>query len=115
MTDDVKPRRAYRSTRRAEQAATTRRDILAAAGALFRARGYGATLIPVIAAEADVAVETIYRAFGSKAGLFRAVIESVVAGGAQRAETPVEASASHWRVAAGALAKLATGPTFASR
>ena len=29
MTDDVKPRRAYRSTRRAEQVAQTRRDILA--------------------------------------------------------------------------------------
>ena len=39
MTDDVKPRRAYRSTKRAEQVAQTRRDIIATAGvAVPRAR-----------------------------------------------------------------------------
>ena len=69
MTKDVKPRRRYESTRRQEQAAQTRRDILAAAGILFRERGYAATSMPSIAAEAGVVVETIYRAFGSKAGL----------------------------------------------
>ncbi|HEU4673505.1 MAG TPA: helix-turn-helix domain-containing protein [Candidatus Limnocylindrales bacterium] len=90
MPDDVKPRRAYRSTRRAEHAAQTRRDILSAAGALFRERGYGGTSIPLIAREAGVAVETIYRAFGSKTSLFTAVVEAVIAGGAQRAEVPVE-------------------------
>ena len=37
MTEDVKPRRRYESPRRQEQAAQTRRDILAAAGTLFRA------------------------------------------------------------------------------
>jgi len=62
-----------------------------AAGKLFRDRGYTATSIPLIASEAGVAVETIYRGFGSKAGLFRAVIEAVLAGGAGRAEVPVEA------------------------
>ena len=46
--------------------------------------------MPAIAAEAGVAVETIYRAFGSKAGLFSAVVDAAVAGGASRAETPVE-------------------------
>jgi AcrR family transcriptional regulator len=90
MTDDVKPRRAYRSTVRAEQVATKRREILAEAGALFRANGYVATSMPSIAAAAGVAVETIYRAFGSKAGLFSAVIDAAVAGGAARADTPVE-------------------------
>ncbi|HEV8544648.1 MAG TPA: helix-turn-helix domain-containing protein [Candidatus Limnocylindrales bacterium] len=90
MTDQVKPRRAYRSTRRAEQVAQTRRDILATAGALFRARGYGGVSMPTVASEAGVAVETIYRAFGSKAGLFTAVVEAAVAGGASRAEVPVE-------------------------
>jgi AcrR family transcriptional regulator len=89
MTDDVKPRRAYRSTRRAEQVAQTRRDILATAGALFRARGFAGVSMPTIAAEAGVAVETIYRAFGSKAGLFSAVVDAAVAGGAARAEIPV--------------------------
>jgi AcrR family transcriptional regulator len=43
-----------------------------------------------IAQAADVVVETIYRAFGSKAGLFKSVIRAAVAGGAARAEVPVE-------------------------
>lgn len=46
--------------------------------------------MPVIAREAGVVVETLYRTFGSKAGLFRAVMEAVMAGGGSRAETPVE-------------------------
>jgi AcrR family transcriptional regulator len=90
MPDDVKPKRAYRSTRRAEGVAQTRRDVLATAGALFRERGYPGVSMPLIATEAGVAVETIYRAFGSKAGLFRAVIDAAVAGGTTRAEMPVE-------------------------
>lgn len=91
MTEDVKPpKRAYRSTKRAEQVAQTRRDILAAAGTLFRAQGYSAVSMPVIARQAGVGVETIYRAYGSKAGLFKAVIDAAVAGGSSRAEVPVE-------------------------
>jgi TetR/AcrR family transcriptional regulator, regulator of autoinduction and epiphytic fitness len=46
--------------------------------------------MPAIASEAGVVVETIYRAFGSKAGLFKAVIEAAVAGGSTRAETAPE-------------------------
>ena len=90
MTEDVKPRRRYESPRRQEQAAQTRRDILAAAGTLFRERGYAGTSMPQIAAEAGVVVETVYRAFGSKAGLFREVVESALAGGPTRADVPVE-------------------------
>jgi AcrR family transcriptional regulator len=90
MSEVVKTRRRYESRRRQEQAAQTRGDILAAAGKLFRDRGYGATSMPLIATESGVVVETVYRAFGSKAGLFRAVIEAVLAGGATRADVPVE-------------------------
>ena len=91
MTDDVKPqKRAYRAVKRAEAVAQTRRGVLASAGALFRAHGYTAVSMPAIAREAGVAVETIYRGFGSKAGLFKAVIDAVVAGGPARAEVPVE-------------------------
>jgi TetR/AcrR family transcriptional regulator, regulator of autoinduction and epiphytic fitness len=89
MTENVKPRRAYRSVKRAEQVAQTRRDILASAGSLFRRHGYAGVSMLQIAVEAGVAVETIYRAFGSKAGLFSAVIDAAVAGGAARAEVPV--------------------------
>ena len=90
MKGDVKSPRRYESRRRREQAAQTRGDILAAAGALFRERGYAGTSMPLIAAEAGVVVETVYRAFGSKSGLFRAVMEAVLAGGSSRAEIPVE-------------------------
>ena len=87
--DHVKPRRRYDSSRRKEQAAQTRRDIVTAAGTLFRDRGYGVSM-PEIAAEAGVVVETVYRIFGTKAGLFRDVVEALLAGGAARAERPVE-------------------------
>ena len=88
MAQTVKPRRQYDSRRRREQAAQTRRDIEAAADKLFRERGYVGTSMPAIASEAGVVVETVYRAFGSKSALFKAVIESALAGGSERAETP---------------------------
>jgi AcrR family transcriptional regulator len=88
MVQNVKPRRPYDSRRRREQAAQTRCDIEASADKLFRERGYIGTSMPAIAAEAGVVVETIYRAFGNKARLFTAVIESALAGGSTRAETP---------------------------
>jgi AcrR family transcriptional regulator len=88
MEPSVKPRRQYDSRRRREQAAQTRRDIETAANTLFRERGYVGTSMPAIAAEAGVVVETIYRAFGSKAGLFKAVLEAALAGGSERAELP---------------------------
>jgi AcrR family transcriptional regulator len=87
MPEQVKPRR-YESPRRAAQAAQTRRDIVTAAGLLFRERGYAVPLTD-IAAEAGVVVETIYRIFGSKTTLFTAAVEALLAGGAQRAEVPV--------------------------
>lgn len=91
MSQDVKPqKRQYQSVRRLEQAAQTRRDILVAAGTLFRERGYAQTSMPAIASESGVAVETLYRTFGGKAALFRAVMEAVIAGGPARAEIPVE-------------------------
>ena len=88
MESSVKPRRPYDSRRRREQSAQTRRDIETAANTLFRERGYVGTSMPTIAAEAGVVVETIYRAFGSKAGLFKAVLEAALAGGSERAELP---------------------------
>lgn len=89
MAESVKPRRRYQSPRRAAQAAQTRRDIVTAAGLLFRERGYGVPLAD-IASEAGVVVETVYRIFGSKAALFRAAVEALLAGGVGRAGIPVE-------------------------
>lgn len=90
MTRDVKPRRKYESVHRRAQAAGTRRSIVAAAGPLFEARGYAGTTMAEVASAAGVVVETVYRAFGSKAALFGAVVEAALAGGIERAEVPVE-------------------------
>jgi AcrR family transcriptional regulator len=89
MHERVKPRRRYESRRRREQAEQTRRDILTEAGRLFRNRGY-AVQMSEIAAEAGVVVETVYRVFGSKSSLFRAVVEALLAGGPTRSQVPVE-------------------------
>jgi AcrR family transcriptional regulator len=86
----VKPPRRYDSTRRRAQAAQTRHDILKAALQLFLEGGYAGTTINDVAAAAGVAVETIYRGFGSKAALFKGVIEAAIAGGAARAAIPPE-------------------------
>lgn len=64
MVEGVK--RGYDSSRRREQAAETRRRVLAAAQALFVAKGYGSTTIAEIAQAAGVAVETVYAAFRNK-------------------------------------------------
>ena len=90
MTEDVKPRRRYNATRRQAQAAQTRQDILAAAHKLFLERGYAGTTLTSIAQAAEVVVETIYRAYGSKAELFKAVVRAAVAGSAARATMPAE-------------------------
>ena len=91
MKQDVKPRRRYDSPHRREQAAATRRAVIDVAKRLFLADGYAGTTMAAIAREAGVVVETLYRSFGSKAGLFGAVVEAALAGGVERAEVPVEA------------------------
>jgi AcrR family transcriptional regulator len=72
---EVKPGR----TRRAELAEATRRRVLDAAVRLFVERGFHSTTIESIAAAADVSVETIYKRFGSKAGMLKAAREAAVA------------------------------------
>jgi AcrR family transcriptional regulator len=73
-------RHAGRRTRRAEQAEQTRRRILDAASALFDERGYALTTIEAIAAQADVAVETVYSRFRNKANLLDAILEPAIVG-----------------------------------
>jgi AcrR family transcriptional regulator len=65
------------STYRQEQAAATRQRIASAARKLFRERGYGATTLAAIAAEAGVAEPTVYAVFGSKKGLLPALREQM--------------------------------------
>src|SRR5205807_7363455 len=73
MAERVKPKRAYNSPRRQEQAASTRSSILDAAQRLFEEHGYAATTMEAIAAEAGVALKTVYVAFETKSGLLRAL------------------------------------------
>jgi len=68
----VKPKRRYDSSGRQAQARRNREAILDAAQRQFLQGGY-ATTIAAIAAEAGVSVETIYKAFGGKPGLVRAI------------------------------------------
>jgi AcrR family transcriptional regulator len=74
------PRSGYNSPLRARQAAETRRTIVEAAITLFGERGWAATTLPMVAAEAGTAVDTIYSSFGSKSGLLMAAIEIAIAG-----------------------------------
>ncbi len=80
MIDSVKPRRRYDSARRQEQARENRRAVLAAAQRIFLERGYAATTVGAIAAEAGLSVETVYKAFGSKPGLVKAVVDVAIVG-----------------------------------
>src|SRR5579872_1547630 len=82
MGSDVKPRRSrrYDSSRRAAAAQRTRRAILEAASRLFIERGYLSTTIADVAAQAGVAVDTIYAVVGRKPILFRLLIETAISG-----------------------------------
>jgi AcrR family transcriptional regulator len=82
-------RRKYDSQLRRAQAAGTRARIVEVAQRLFVERGYAGTTIPAIAAEAGVAVETVYRSASGKAGLLGDAVRAAVAGGAERAGVPV--------------------------
>src|SRR5262245_3891860 len=73
MAEPVNPTRSYNSPRRREQAAATRREILDAARRLFEEQGYAATTMAAIAAEARVALKTVYLAFETKSGVLRAL------------------------------------------
>jgi AcrR family transcriptional regulator len=72
MDEGVK--RPYRSMRRREQADQTRERVLAAAARLLVERGFEASTVNAIAAEADVSPETIYARFGNKRALLVEVV-----------------------------------------
>ena len=64
--------RGYRSELRAEQAEATRKRILDATLRVM-AGGVASVSIPAVAREAGVSVPTVYRHFGSKSGLLKAL------------------------------------------
>ncbi|HET6869632.1 MAG TPA: helix-turn-helix domain-containing protein [Solirubrobacteraceae bacterium] len=73
MAERVKSTRRYDSPLRREQAAGTRRQILAAAKELFERDGYAATSMAAIASTAGVSLKTVYLVFDTKSGLLRAL------------------------------------------
>jgi AcrR family transcriptional regulator len=85
---DVKPRRRYDSSRRQAQARATRDAILDVARRRLLDDGFAATTIASIAGDAGVSVDTIYKTYGGKPGLVRAIYERGLAG-----EGPVHAEA----------------------
>lgn len=72
--------RGYRSPVREAQAAGTRRRIVAAATRRFLAAGYAATAMSAVAADSGVSVQAVYKTFGNKALLAKAVVDAALAG-----------------------------------
>ncbi len=75
-----KTRRKYDSAGRVAQAERARLAMLDCAESLLLAEGYPATTVAAIARAAGVSVETIYKAFGGKPGLVRAIRERRLGG-----------------------------------
>ncbi len=73
-------RRAYNSSGRKAAAEATRHAILAAARRVFPQRGYAGTTMPMIAAAAGIALDTVYAAVGKKPALFRLLVETAISG-----------------------------------
>jgi AcrR family transcriptional regulator len=104
MSGDVNPVGALPSLRQAQIAQTEER-ILAAATELFLADGYVATTLEAVAKRAQVGARTVYLRFGTKAALFKRVVDVAVVGDTE----PVDVLGRDWMQAA------LTAPTAAER
>ena len=78
MAEVVK--RRYDNSRRLAQVKATRLKVTEAAKRLFIEHGYPATTIEAVAEAADVALPTLYRLFGSKRALLKAVLDTSFGG-----------------------------------
>jgi AcrR family transcriptional regulator len=91
--------RRYRSPRREQQARRTHARIIAAAADRFLDRGYAATTMRAVAADAGVALPTVELVFGTKARLLKTVIDTAIAGD----DEPVPMLAREWAARAESL------------
>jgi AcrR family transcriptional regulator len=73
-------KRHYDASGRREQARARRLAVVLAAQELFERDGFRPTTIAAVAARAGVSPESIYKGFGSKAALAKAVFDLVIAG-----------------------------------
>lgn len=83
----VKQKRAYDAPNRNAQARRNRERVVDAAQQLFMRDGYGNTTIASIAAAANVSPDTVYKSFGGKPGLVRAIRTKALEG---RGPAPAE-------------------------
>ena len=109
MPDDVK-RNEQNTRRRAARVAHTEERIIDAATGLFLADGYVATTLAAVAEVADVGARTVYVRFGTKAELFKRVVDVAIVGdtepvdvlGREPMRTALRAPTAAERIAAGA-------------
>jgi AcrR family transcriptional regulator len=107
MANDVK-RPAGGSPLRQAQIASTEQRIIAAATDLFLADGYLATTLESVARHAGVGARTVYVRFGTKAALFKRVVDVAIVGdtepvdvlGREPARTALTAPTAAERIAA---------------
>ena len=93
------------ATLRQAQTALTEERIVAAATELFLADGYVATTLEAVARRARVAARTVYVRFGSKAALFKRVVDVAIVGDT----APVDVLGRDWMIEA------MTAPALAGR
>lgn len=98
--------RRYVSPRRQEQARQTRRAILDAAAKLFVDPGYAATPLTAVAAEAGVAVQTLYAVFGNKRQLLSDLVDVTLVGDDERITMAERSFVADIRALTGLRAKL---------
>jgi AcrR family transcriptional regulator len=72
--------RGYDGSRRKEQARATRAAMLDAARSLFLEHRYAGTTLAMVADAAGVSVQNVYKVFGNKAGLVKALFDVSIAG-----------------------------------
>jgi AcrR family transcriptional regulator len=95
MAAKVKRTRRYDSARRQEAAQRRRAAVVEAASRLFVREGFAGTTIARIAEDAGVSEETVYKTFGNKIALVRAIRDKALAG-----EGPVHAERRSDRIQA---------------
>jgi AcrR family transcriptional regulator len=100
MSQHVKRRRPYDSSKRRAQAAARRQSVLMAAGELFLQRGFAPTTVAAVADRAGVSPETVYKNFGGKTGLVRALYGQAIRG---EGPVPAEQRSNRLRTRADAL------------
>lgn len=100
MPQNVKSQRRYDSSKRRADAAARRQAVLTSAGELFLQHGFAATTVAAVADRADVSPETVYKYFGGKPGLVRALHDQAILG---EGPVPAEQRSNSLRTHADAL------------